>query len=827
LCIFFIKIINITLQAKLNLHFNQSKQNMNFIKIIFSTTILFFLSNSLHAQDLFKRADISTVNVDNLPDSDIQKIKSQLASNKMTIDQAEPLAISKGMKQSEFLKLKSRIASLTSNDSNVAVEQATTLKQETVSNAKRNQSLNNNIFGSELFTNPNLSFEPNLKLATPLNYILGPDDDLQISIYGVQEFNTAATVNSEGKISIPFVGQISVAGMTIEAATQKIKNACAKIYSTVNSGKSKVSVSLSKIRTIKVTIIGGNQPGNYAVSSLSTVYNALHICGGPGANGSFRNIELIRSNKVIRKIDLYRFLVNGDQSDNLGLRDEDVIRIPAYSQRVVLEGEVKRPGIFEMQKDETFANLLNFASGFNEYAYTATISVIQKTNKEFKVVDLRENQFAAYKINSGDTYTVSKILNRFENRIKIDGAVFRPNNFAFKTGMRVTDLINQADGLKEDAYRKRAKLVRLKSDLSLEVLNIDLEQAFETNSEANILLNKEDILTIYSIFDFIDQQSVSIKGEVRRPGTYDFVENLTLNDLLLRVGGITDMAAKKVEVARLIKSDVVDDSKKNKIELIQFDIDNQTNEQLQNFKLKPFDVINIRKIAVYEKAQEVQVQGAFLYPGFYALENKTEKVSNIINRAGGVLKTANIKSMKVKRPITTIQIADVENVNLNLGEGDTAQDKIVKKLKEETKYSIIPIHWEKIANNEGESTNITLFPGDIIEILTFNEGVKVTGNVLLTSEIPYQKGKGFNYYFDAVGGLDYKAWKKRSYIIYPNGKAAAASSFLFFRSYPKVEPGSQIVVPERPEKIKTSATEVIGFASILASLAGLIVAVLR
>ncbi len=800
---------------------------MNFIKTVLTTTLLFFLSSNLQAQDLFKRGDLGSINVDNLPDSDIEKVKAQLASNNTTIDQAEPLAISKGMKQSEFLKLKSRIALLTSNNSNVALDQSSATKQETVSNAKRNQSLNNNIFGSELFSNPSLSFEPNLRLATPLNYILGPGDDLQISIYGVQEFNTTAAVTPEGKISIQFVGQISVAGMTIEAATQKIKNACSKIYSTVNSGKSKVSVSLTKIRSIKVTIIGGNQPGNYAVSSLSTVYNALHICGGPGANGSYRNIELIRNNKVIRKIDLYRFLVNGDQSDNLGLRDEDVIRIPAYSQRIVLEGEVKRPGIFEMQKDETFATLLNFASGFNEYAYTATVSVIQKTSKEFKVVDLKEDEFAVYKTNSGDTYSVSKILNRFENRIKIDGAVFRPNVFAFKTGMRVTDLINQADGLKEDAYKKRAKLVRLKSDLSLEILNIDLEQAFAGNTEANILLNKEDILTIYSIFDFTDQQTVSIKGEVRRPGNYDFVENLTLNDLLLRVGGLTDMAAKKVEVARMIKQDVVDNNQKNKVELIAFDIDNKTNEQLQNFKLQPFDVVNIRKIAVYEKPQEVQVYGAVMYPGFYAIENKIEKVSNIIKRAGGVLATANINSMKVKRPITNEQIADIENVNLNLGKGDTTQNKIVQKLKTDAQFSIIPIQWEQIQKNESDPTNVTLFAGDIIEITTFNEGVKVTGNVLLTSEIPYKQGKGFNYYFDAVGGLDYKAWKRRSYIIYPNGKAAGASSFLFFKSYPKVQPGSQIVVPERPERAKTSTGEVVGLASILASLAGVIIAILR
>ncbi|MDZ4330556.1 MAG: SLBB domain-containing protein, partial [Flavobacterium sp.] len=350
-------------------------------------------------------------------------------------------------------------------------------KQEKIVNTKVKDTINALIFGSELFDNPTLNFEPNLKLATPVNYVLGPGDELQISVYGIQEFNASVPVTMEGKVNIQYVGQIPVSGMTIEAATQKIKGAIARVYSTVASGQSQVGVSLSRIRTIRVTIIGSRQPGNYSISSLATVYNALFLGGGPGKNGSYRNIELLRDNKVYRNIDIYRFLVNGNQSDNVGLKDNDVIRIPAYNQRVTVEGQVKRPGIFEMKKGETFSDLLSFASGFNESAYTASVNVLQKTDKEFKVIDINSSDFTTYKPLSGDVFRISKILNRFENRIKIEGAVFRPDTYSFYEGMRISDLITKADGLKEDAYSNRARIIRLQSDLTTEIVNVNLTKA--------------------------------------------------------------------------------------------------------------------------------------------------------------------------------------------------------------------------------------------------------------------------------------------------------------------------------------------------------------
>ncbi|WP_417939605.1 SLBB domain-containing protein [Flavobacterium sp. RS13.1] len=812
-------------------------KNLTYVLALF---FVLLLSCNANAQDIIKSKDLSTVRVDYLSDDEIAKVISQLKANNATINEVEPMALSKGMSQTEFDKLRTRITAYEKKNSGDKDKNSKDIKnndklkdqdknsefgrnQEKIKNEKNKDSLNALIFGSELFDNPTLNFEPDLKMATPVNYVLGPGDKLEVSVYGVQQFDDTVPVNFEGKITIQNVGQIVVTGMSIEAASQKIKAAIARVYSTVRSGQSQVSVSLSDIRTIKVTIVGGKQPGNYSISSLASVYNALHLAGGPGKNGSYRNIELIRNNKVYKNIDIYKFLVKGDQSDNVSLKDNDVIRIPTYSQRVVVEGEVKRPGIFEMKKGETFTDLLSFTSGFNEYAYTASVNVLQKTGKEFKVHDINQSEFSRYIPKSGDVFRITKILNRFENRIKIEGAVFRPDYYSYNAGMRISDLIARAEGLKEDAYTKRARIIRLKSDLTTEIVNVNLEKALAGDLNANIELKREDEVTVYSILDFREEYKVTIDGEVKNPGEYPFYDNLTLNGLVDQVGGLTGSASKRVEIARMIKSDEIDDANPKRIELVELEITADNNEQIKNFALKPFDVINIRRMAVYEKPQMVTISGAVSYPGKYVLANKKESVYNIVMRAGGLTSVANLEGMKIKRPIKQEQIDQIERVDLNLAKNDTLKGDLAKKLKEELKYVTIPVDWKKIMKDKDHYSNVTLFPDDEIEISILNEGVKVTGSVLLNSEIPYRNGKGFRYYINAVGGVDNKGWKKKAYIIYPNGKAAVTGSFLFFRSYPKVTPDSQIVVPEKPETKKMSTGEWVSIGSVLTSLALLIV----
>ncbi len=822
-------------------------------KIVATILLCFalFQSGNLFAQDILKGNDLSTLKVDYLSDSDIAKIKTQLQTNNATLDQVEPMAMAKGMSATEFAKLRTRMGAtktaavlkpqnLKKGDTIVDNEELIR-KQEKIVNKKVKDSLNALVFGSELFDNPTLNFEPNLKLATPVNYILGPGDELQINVYGIQEFSASIPVSVEGKINVLYAGQISVSGMTIEAATQKIRGALSNVYSTLKSGQSQVSISLSRIRTIRVTLIGSKQPGNYSISSLASVYNALFLGGGPGKNGSYRNIELIRNNKVIKTIDLYHFLVNGNQSDNIGLKDNDVIRIPAYTQRVTVEGQVKRPGIFEMKKGETFSNLLTFASGFNEFAFTASVNVLQKTDKEFRVKDINASQFDSYKPLAGDVYQVAKILNRFENRIIIKGAVYRPDTYSFYEGMRISNLINQADGLKEDAYTKRARIVRLKPNLTQEIVQVDLAKALSGDVDFDIALKKEDVITVYSVLDFVEEYKVTIDGEIKKKGVYDYHDKLTLNDLIIEAGGLTGSASKRVEVARMMKSEEIDDSNPLKAQLFNLEISAESNEQVKNFVLEPFDVINIRKMAVYEKPEMVTISGAVNYSGKYVLSNKKEKIFDIIQRAGGLTSVADLNGVKIKRPIKTKQIEDLENVNINLAKkttvekvapvekkevlqkSDSVQNKIVKKLKEELKFSTIPVDWVKIVRNPKDNTNVTLFPGDEIEVATYNESVKVLGSVLLTSDIPYNKGRSFGYYISSVGGVDGKGWRKKAYIIYPNGKAAITKTYLFVRVYPKVLPGSQIVVPEKPETTKMSVGEWVSIGSIMSSLALLMI----
>ncbi len=781
---------------------------------LFLLFFVLFQSVLTQAQDIIKSSDLSTLKVANLTDADIANIKNQLQANNLTIEQIMPMALSKGMTSEEFIKLRTRLGSATPQ-----VNEPQGVKpirqQAAVQNIKIKDGQNPLIFGSELFDNPTLNFEPNLKIASPMNYILGPGDELQITVFGVQEYSTTVPISVEGKVSIQYVGQLSVSNLSFEAATQKIKSAIAKVYTTVASGKSQVEVSLSRIRTIKITLIGSKQPGNYSISSLATVYNALFLGGGPGKNETYRNIELLRGNNIIKKIDLYNFLVNGNQEDNVGLKDNDVIRIPAYNHRVTLEGQVKRSGIFEMKQGETFEDLLKFASGFNDMAYKASVNMVQKTDKEFKVKDLQASEFKTYMPKPGDAFKVSQILNRFENRISIGGAVFRPNTYSFSNGMRILDLISKADGLKEDAYTNRAIIIRDKPDLTTEIVNVNLSKALNGDSESNIILKKEDRVTVYSILDFEEDYTITIDGEINIPGVYPYYDNLSLNDLLVQAGGLAGSASKRVEIARMKQSDEIDENNFEKVELINLEISTGNNEQLKNFELKPFDVVNIRKMPLYAKPEVVTVNGAVNYVGNYVLANTKDRIYDVVQRAGGLTTLADIEGVKIFRLTDNKQTKALQNIDLNLGTKNNALNN--------SNYVTIPVDWKEIEKDQNSNTNVTLFPGDIIDVSTFREGVKVSGNVILSSEIPYEKGKNLKYYINAVGGVDSKGWLRKAYVVYPNGEAAVSKSFMFIPNKPKITPGSQIIIPQKPERKKITTLETVSIVSIFSSLALLVI----
>jgi len=619
-----------------------------------------FISNNSFSQQIFQN-NLREIKVDQLSDNDILKYLQQLKAMGVTQQQAEQIAISRGMPLSEIQKLRQRIQKLDTtpanpNQNNLPGRQGnlnriqlqpgmdtTSLPDTTKKEVK--PLIDPKIFGSELFNNASLNFEPNLQIATPLNYELGPNDELNISVYGLQEISHTLDVTPEGNITIPQVGQIKVAGLPIEEARQQIFNAMSNsIYPTLKAGRSKLSVTLGNIRSIRVTIIGANRPGNFTVSSLTSAFNALFLAGGPTTFGSFREIELIRDNKVYKKIDLYRFLVNGDQSDNVTLKDNDVIRIPPYGKRVDIEGYVKRPGYFEMLEGETFRDLLKYSSGFSDSAYRASIRVTQFTDRELKVKDIGANNYSDYHPQDGDLINVDKVLQRFSNRVIISGAVFRPGTYELTQGMTVDNLIKKADGLTEDAYKGRAQIFRLNDDLSKGILS------FNAFNDPTIILKREDSVVVKSIFDLRDEYYVSIQGEVRKPDFYSYNDSLSLKDIILQAGGLTDAAyPQKIEIARLIYRDTVTSKDVRASEIINISGMEDLSSQSKNMQLKPYDLVTVRRKPGYAEMQTVKIVGELQSPGPYVLEKREERVSDILKRAGGFTPEAYKEGAFIKR----------------------------------------------------------------------------------------------------------------------------------------------------------------------------------
>ncbi|MCA6472023.1 MAG: SLBB domain-containing protein [Chitinophagaceae bacterium] len=804
----------------------------------------FLALGALQAQDILRGRDLKQVRVDELSDGDIAKIKAQLSAAGMSLEQAEPLVLSKGMSVTEFNKLKQRLMGAVSPGSKtggkaagnmpVSIERqyngTDSLDTEKYNARAAKPLINPLIFGAELYTSLAPSFEPNMKMATPLNYTLGPDDVIQVSVFGIQEYSGELPVSPEGAISVPNVGQIKVAGMTIEAATQKIRSTLAgSVYRTIQSGGSKLSVSLTKIRSIKVTVIGSNRPANYNLSSLSTVFNALYVAGGPNAYGSFREIELVRNNKVERKIDLYKLLLYGDQTDNISLRDNDVIRIPAYKRRLEIQGQVKRPGIFELLPGESFQDVLQFASGFTDTAYRSSVKVFQYSDKERKVLDLKAEEFKTYQPGSGDLVVVNRVLNRFQNRVKIAGAVYRPDTYQLTAQLRVADLIRKAEGLTEDAFTGRGQIIRLEEDLSKGIRSFDVKKALAGDAEHNWLLQREDEVYISSVQELRDSFQVSIQGEVRLPGKFDFASGLSLKDLIVQAGGLTDAAYKSVEIARLVQRDSLTATDTRASEVIRADINGDLSSAAANIPLRPFDVVTVRRKAGYQIPESVIVSGQVQYPGPYALNDRSERVSSILLRAGGYTADAYPEGAYLKRYKTDAERIKAREAAKALEKNIADTSVSVRKLEQDLQreYDKIPLDIPIILRSPGSIEDLVLRAGDELYLPKFDGQVKISGAVLMATQVPYREGNSMKDYLNEAGGFSARAWRRKAYVVYANGKAATTSHFLFFKSFPKVMPGSEVVVPSKPEVKKTSTAEVIGISSAIASLAGVVIALLR
>jgi len=842
---------------------------MRLIKSIITIVILLTFSISIYAQDPLGGRDLSTLKVDALSDNQITAIQQKLKQSGLTIDQVESQAIAKGMSPEEFSKLKDRLNGITGIVMAKSVKRGDISLQtgtDNTSKSKDSAIINNNrginllVYGSELFTtssNPTGN-AANKVIATPLNYEIGPNDVIKLVVYGVQEYSSDLTVSKEGKIQVDNVGQIKVAGLSIEAAKTRIKQQmAATAYSSLARGESKLEISLGDIRTIHITIIGAYKSGTYNVSSLSNVISALSEAGGPNTIGSYREIEVIRNNKIFTKVDLYRFLQYGDQSQNIGLKDNDIIRVPAYKNRVELTGEVKRPGIFEVIGNESFNQILEYAGGFSDNAYSAMVKIIQKNDKEKSVKDLSKLEFGKYQPKSGDVISISKIINRYQNRVLLSGAVYRPDVYELQPGMRIADLINKADGLKEDAFTGRAQLIRTKPNLLKEMISINLSKALEKNSTENILLQREDELNINSILEIRDSLKVDLFGEVKTVGSFNYIDSMTVKDIILMAGGFTYAANKNIEVARLVQyGDKVENNQVTQIFKTEINGDLSFNPGQENIVLQPLDVVTITKKVGYTLPEVITISGQVQSAGKYTLSSRVEKVSDIVKRAGGLIgeaygegayikrKRFDIDSLKSDETKTSIELAytrkfkakqeadknsilntpaptnqmGTTDIDLNpQSKGNKLKDTLNALFKDiEEDYYQIAIDINYIMQHPGSELDLVLRGKDEIVIPKMDNRVKVSGGVLRPTNIVYREGLTVGECISAAGGISEYAKRGRAYVIYANGKSNRTKMFGIFRVNPVIRPGAEVVIPETDAKKEKTMTTVIQFTTVIA-----------
>ncbi|MBK0381130.1 SLBB domain-containing protein [Mucilaginibacter sp. SD-g] len=793
--------------------------------------------------------NLSTVNVNELSDAQLMKLMQQAQSSGLSDEQLAQQLQARGLSAEQLQQLQQRISSLrksnaTANnnntDQNLSVARGLNYTPDSTGTPRRSTDIANalipHIFGADLFRNSNVTFEPNLKLATPVNYILGPDDQLNINVYGNSLVNWKLDVSPEGNINIPGVGILNVSGKTIEQATASIKSKLAANNYAVGRGTS-VQVTLGNIRSIKVIMVGEVvKPGTYTLPSLATVFNALYAAGGPNNNGTFRQIEIIRNNRIIRRLDVYDFLVKGDQKDNIGLQDQDIIRVPTYRTRVEMVGEVKNPALFEVLPGETLQDVIRFAGGFTDQAYTARIKVSQISDQQRRITDVLESDYKNYIPLRGDKYTVERILDRYENRVTINGAVFRPGEYELQKGLTVSQLIKNAAGLKEDAFTGRGSITRLKSDNTTELISFDVNGVLNKTAP-DIVLQREDVVTISSIFDLRDEYKVTIKGEVRNVGEFAYAENMSVEDLILKAGGFTEGASpKRIEVARRIDDSNPNSRSSSLAEVFNIDVDAQLKKGQANFVLKPFDIVSVYSLPGYEKQSTVKIEGEVLYPGYYTIKKKNEKISDIIERAGGLTASADVDGGTLKRDNFAILGVNKNKIDTTAIEQERVSklDRLSKVNSDSTNVSnfqprnnFVGIDLKKILEKPGSSIDLIMEDNDVIRIPKQQQLVRVNGEVLYPSAVVYSKSKSFKDYILNAGGYSPDALKRGAYVVYPNGTVKGTGKFLFFNVHPSVKPGSEIFVTRKPDKRGISATEVIGITTGLASLGAIILGIIN
>lgn len=759
--------------------------------------------------------NLSAIRANQISDAQLMQFLQQAQSSGMTEDQLMQEFKRRGLPESELEALVNRIKLMTGVELNTKdVEQiddnkdgkSSTRKYKGESRPFKIPARPSRVFGADLFSSADPVFIPNLKIATPKGYILGADDELQLDVYGNNISNQKLTVSPDGFINVKYAGPINVNGMSIEQANGVIKARLSKYYPALGSGETKIQLGLGSVRSIQVMVVGAvKKPGTVSLPSIATLFNALYASGGPLENGSFRNIELVRENKVIAHADLYDFILKGDQGANISLRDNDVIRVPYVKTQIAIEGGVNRVGLFEVKNNETVQQVLDFAGGFKGNAFKGRITGTRYTDVEKSVIDVAKDKFSTFTLAHGDSLYIDTVINKYDNRVFISGAVFKPGAYSLDKGMDVKNLIQKAQGLKEDAFTGVANMVRLKEDYTREYVTLDLRDVM--SGKSFVALRKEDSLHVESILDLQDSTVVTINGPVKYPGRFRYEDSLTLKGLILKAGGLLDNATTlKIEVGRRRVDFEVGAKGAATSELISIDIDKSLTDKGNEVILKPFDVVSIKLDPTKVKQVVVEVKGEVAFAGSYTLENPEEKLSSIIKRAGGILPYADIKGAKLVRKRIVQDTAFIKRLtlsNLDVNSIDKAKSdtsRLIEMDQLSSRTTDVALELDKILERPGSAEDVTLQDEDQIIIPRFVNTVGISGEVLKPVTVQFEPGRSFASYISAAGGFNRNAYKKRVFVVYPNGRSASTKSFLGIKAYPRVTPGSSIFVPVEPAR---------------------------
>lgn len=681
------------------------------------------------------------------------------------------------------------------------------------------------VFGKNIFRNKNLTFEPNNNIATPDNYKLGPGDEVIINVWGMNEMSLQKVIGPEGDIVVNNIGPIYLNGMTIKEANAYIQNEFSKIISGISNEQaaSHIRLTLGQIRSIQVNVMGEVvAPGTYTVSSLASVFHALYLAGGVNDIGSLRNIKLVRNSRCIGEIDIYELILKGETSDDIRLMEGDFIIVPPYESLVHLTGKVKREMFYELKKNETLATLLNYGGGFTGDAFNKSIRVVRQSGREYRIHHVDEMDFPIFSLKDGDAVSVSSILDRFENRVEIRGAVFRDGMYELNGSMNtVKKLIAKADGLKGEAFLNRAQIMRENEDLSIEIIPVDLV-GLENGTKPDIPLQRNDVLIISSIHELKDRGILTISGEVNRPDTFTFTANTTLEDLIIRAGGLLESASVvQVDVSRRIKNSYSMDPISDLSQVFTFELkDGFVIDGKPGFILEPYDDVIVRRSPAYQIQRKVTVDGEVVFSGDYTLQKKNERLSDLVRRAKGLTQDAFPEGARLLRKMNDEEKV-VREASLRMVTQSHGSDSLLMSAFSVGDTYTVGIELDKALTQPGSDYDIVLREGDKLVIPEFQSTVKISGVVMYPNTVFFKKGKSLKHYVNQAGGYGYRAKKSKAYVVYMNGTVSRISK----NDSHAIQPGCEIIIPGKKEKKGLDMATIMSLTSTTASVATMAAAI--